>query len=221
MSEAPFYYPNNQPKRGRNGIAAVALAASLFGGATGAAVEHSLSTKPEAMAQEVGKIIREQQAEKDFAFSTAQAYTESINRQDPGLYQSMSVLGGDIVVGGKDPKIPAITYKNPIALFSMENPDLKTDAKGNFLENKWFGIQSVNTNGQLAILPVQYDQESMSFKANDPDKVMLNVSVAAKWPIKGGPSSVQLFAYDNIGAQHYAHNPDSSAIVPGYTQGMK
>lgn len=219
MSESQSFYPNNPPKRGSKKVAAVALAAALVGGATGAAVEHTRETG--VTAQEVAKIIREQQADKDFAFSTAQMYTERLNQSEPGVYESMSVLDGDIVVDGKDTKFPAITYKNPIALYSMENPALKTDAKGNFMENKWFGIQEVNQDGRLTIQPVQYDEDTMSFKAHDPNKIMLNVSVAPQWAIKGGPDSVQLFAYDDIVTQHYAHNPDLSVIMPGYSEGMK
>jgi hypothetical protein len=210
----------SQNKKVRQQIAATALAASFVGAGVGAAVEKITTAHSNEHAVET--IIRKTNQEKDFAISTAQVYTEALNQAatKPGISTRMSVLNGDIAIGGNEGKSPLITYKNPIALFTMEDPNLKIDANGNFLENKWYGIRTQAPDGQLTIQAIQYDEDNMSFKANNADNIMLDVQVSAEWPIKGGPDSVELFAYDPL-LQHKVLNPDFSPVMPGYATGMK
>ena len=210
--------PSTHSQKTRNKIAGTALVA-LLASSTGAVGGYSLANhnNGEQKAQELQRTIVEVREEQKMAEAMAGSYGKDLRNNTP---VPTKVLNGDVVLAANN-GFPEMAYKNPIALFGIENPHMKSDANGGFLENKWFGIRVTRTDGQLDIMPVQFlHEKGMSFKANDPNDVVFNANVMPQWPIKGGPDSAVLGAFDIITNQPL-YNPDGTPLIPGDFDGMK
>jgi hypothetical protein len=166
------------------------------------------SLEKSAAARPFSNIAEVRAAAEAITTSTRLSNTVNATIDDPDKTAQLQRIDGIVHLNHPRSSSPQLSYKNPIFLASprLENGTLpKPDLKGKFLKGSWIGVQMSRDDGEIEILPLPYDEDTMTFEANEgatqPYK-MNDVRVFSVRDTAGHPTN-----------RVYAVNPETAGLL--------
>ena len=208
--KSPDYMPNRLVDK----LTALALAAAI--GFTAARLTEPSPSQNNILHTAQQEVLAFNAAQQQ-ADSFAKVLNDSIGKS---MSINMQILFGTVAINnGESPHTTAKktnlrpVYKDPIILSTVNHANY--DAKGHFLNGGYIGVQTTESNGQIVITSIPYDNQTMVFTPDNRQQPVLDVSVYATTTNSHNPYQAhQLIGFNSTADVQLKHH-DGLPIAPG------